>query len=119
VISEFENPFHMEILSDCTHVVESTNSGCGDEARIYIVCKSNVIENIGFQAFGCASCLAATSFLCRTVFGKDIKEVAEITREVFEDAFRDLEPAQRHCIDMAEALIKKIVELKIGADAQI
>lgn len=111
VIDEFENPFRMEKLGNYSHLVENTNSGCGDESHIYILYNNDTIENIGFQSFGCASCLAVTSFLCKTIFGKNLSDIRLIKRSLFECAFSELEPSQRHCIDMGEVLMNKIVSV--------
>lgn len=108
VIEEFEHPFHMEILKEYTHKIHNTNSGCGDEAYIYIKFIKNRIEDIGFQSFGCASCLAMVSYLCRSIHKKSISELNNFTRSFFEEAFNELEPSQKHCIDMGEIIMEKI-----------
>jgi nitrogen fixation NifU-like protein len=99
----------MEVLDTYTHVIKNTNAGCGDEAHIYIQYNGQTIENVGFQSFGCASCLAVTSYLCKCIFQKTLSCVKNVNRNLFEETFDELEPAQRHCLDMAEVLLSKIV----------
>lgn len=115
VIEEFESPFHMEVLSEYTHKIQNVNDGCGDEAHIYIMYQGDRIDNISFQAFGCASCLAVTSFLCRASLNKSVLQLAGMDRAFFRAAFSELEPSQTHCLDMAVVLIGKMIsELEGG-----
>lgn len=109
IIEEFNNPFNMFIPDRYDYLIQNINDGCGDEAYIYISYDGERITSANFQAFGCAACLAVTSFLCRSISGKALAEVKALNRDHFEKAFNELEPSQRHCIDMAEVLTGKIL----------
>jgi len=108
VINEFENPFHMYAQEAPTHLIKHVGGGCGDEAFVYLVIEDDMIKEVSFEVFGCATCLALTSFLCRFIENKYLLDLTELNYNYFKEEFSELEPSQNHCIDLVCALVENI-----------
>ena len=111
VINEFENPFHMYAHESSTHLIKHVGGGCGDEAYVYLIVEDDLIKEVSFEVFGCASCLALTSFLCRCIENKRSLDLTELNYVYFKREFSELEPSQNHCIDLVCALVENIREV--------
>lgn len=102
---------------------------CGDALKLTLKIdkKTDVILDVKFKTFGCASAIASSSILTELVKGKKISEVKNITNKVIADELGGLPEEKMHCsvmgMEALEAAVKSyrrggkpiIIEEEIGA----
>jgi nitrogen fixation NifU-like protein len=54
---------------------EGHNPLCGDKVRIYLDLKGDVLQDVAFEATGCAICLASASLMTECTRGRAVPEV--------------------------------------------
>ncbi len=85
IIDHNKNPRNFGRLETCDHEAKGNNPLCGDKVTVYLTVADGVIENIRFEARGCAISVASASMMTELVKGKPLAEA----RAIFED-FRDV-----------------------------
>jgi len=110
VMELFMNPKNAGKIEDADGIGEVGNPQCGDIMKIYIKVKNDVITDIKFETFGCASAIASSSMVTGMVKGKTIDEALKVTnRDVLEE-LGGLPPQKVHCSLLAEEGIKAAIE---------
>ncbi len=59
-------------------VVEGKNPVCGDEIKIYLNVRDNVVADVHFEGKGCSISIASASVMTETLRGKSLDEVKTI-----------------------------------------
>jgi nitrogen fixation NifU-like protein len=95
-VGEIENP---------DGVGQAGNPKCGDIMKIYLRVENDVITDIKFKTFGCASAIASSSMATELVKGKTVEEAWELTNRAVADALDGLPPVKMHCSVLAEEAI--------------
>ena len=63
VMDHFTNPRNVGKIEDADGVGEVGNAKCGDIMKIYLkVDENQIITDVKFNTFGCASAIASSSF---------------------------------------------------------
>lgn len=113
IIDNFTNPTFLGELENPTLLIESGNPVCDDRIKIGLSINNNLIDGVGFTAYGCATSLAASNILCSFLKDQNIEDIETISRdEIIKLLGNDLEPNQMHCVDIFNDLLETIV-LKI------
>ena len=74
--------------------------------KIYLkVNDRNVIEDVKFKTFGCASAIASSSMATELIKGKTIDEAWDMTNQAVAEALDGLPPVKMHCSVLAEEAI--------------
>ena len=60
VMEHFRNPRNVGEIEDADGIGEVGNAACGDIMKIYLKVKDDIIEDVKFQTFGCASAIASS-----------------------------------------------------------
>ena len=60
------------------------NPNCGDEIKLEVKMKGNIIDDMAFSGHGCAISQASTSIMIDTIRGKTVKEAKEIIKTFIE-----------------------------------
>jgi len=84
------------------------NSVCGDRIEVQLIVQGTVISDVSFRAWGCATSVATGDIFCNSVKGEKFEEIALRDRDYFSKMLGELEPSQRHCIDIMEELHTKL-----------
>ena len=106
VMDHFTNPRNVGELKDADGVGEAGNPKCGDIMKIYLkVNDRNVIEDVKFKTFGCASAIASSSMATELIKGKTIDEAWDMTNRAVAEALDGLPPVKMHCSVLAEEAI--------------
>lgn len=79
VMEHFSNPRNVGEIENADGVGEAGNPKCGDIMKIYLKVKDNVIEDVKFKTFGCASAIASSSMATELIKGKTIDEAWNLT----------------------------------------
>jgi len=85
---------------------------CGDVMKfwVYIEPKTKIIKNIGWQTFGCASAIAATSILSKMAKGKKIEKALKIKPQNILKKLGGLPHLKIHCSILGDQALKKAIE---------
>lgn len=101
-LDHFKNPRNVGTLADPDGVGEVGSLACGQMLRLMFKLDSR--EKIGkvvFQAFGCASAIAACSALTEILQGKTLEEAQAITKEDVISYLQGLPEQRAFCSDIS------------------
>lgn len=73
------------------------NPICGDQMKMFIKVKDDIIEDVRWKTYGCASAIASTSALSEIAKGKTLDEALQITAEDIDDYLGKLPKHKFHC----------------------
>lgn len=69
------NPRNSHPMADASHRANGSNPLCGDQITVYVKVKGDVIEDVSFEAHGCAISTASASLMTQVLKGNSITEV--------------------------------------------
>ena len=105
VMDHYRNPRNVGTIEDADAVGTAGSLVCGDQLKIYLKIKDNIVTDAKFQTFGCGSAVASSSILTEMIIGKSVDEVKKITNKDIADQLDGLPPEKMHCSVMGyEAL---------------
>ena len=113
VMEHFTNPRNVGEIEDADGIGEEGNPVCGDAMKIFIKVKDDVITDLKFKTFVCASAIAVSSMVTEMAKGMTIEEASKITKASLAEALDGLPPQKMHCSNLgADALHKAIEDYK-------
>jgi len=89
IASHTEN---QKIIKNYTHQSKNKNPVCGDEMKISLIVKDNIIEDIGYQCKSCIYCQASVSLLSRFVMQTPIEKITVFLSQAssfFDESFEN------------------------------
>ena len=111
VIDHYRNPRNVGKIDDADGVGEVGNAKCGDIMKIYLKIDENqIITDVKFNTFGCASAIASSSMATCLIKGKPVSEAIELSNKAVIEALDGLPPVKIHCSVLAEEAIKAAVK---------
>lgn len=111
VMDHFTNPRNVGKIEDADGVGEVGNAKCGDIMKIYLkVDENQIITDVKFNTFGCASAIASSSMATELIKGNHISEALALTNKAVVEALDGLPPVKVHCSVLAEEAIKAAVK---------
>jgi len=110
VKEHFRNPRNVGTIKDADAVGRVGNPVCGDVMEIQLKVKDNIIKDIKFQTFGCASAIATSSMITEMAKGKTLDEALEIQRNDVADELDGLPPIKMHCSNLAADALHSAIE---------
>ena len=120
VMDHFSNPRNVGEIENPDGLGEAGNPKCGDIMKIYLKVKDNVIEDVKFKTFGCASAIASSSIATEMIKGKTLDEAWNLTNTAVAEALDGLPPIKMHCSVLAEEAIHRAINdyrVNSGMDA--
>lgn len=109
VMEHFTNPHNMGEMPDANGIGEVGNSKCGDIMRMYIKVEGNVIVDVKFKTYGCASAIATSSIATDMIKGHTLDEALELSNKAVVEALGGLPAHKIHCSVLAEQAIKAAI----------
>ena len=110
VLEHFANPHNVGKIDDADGIGEVGNAKCGDIIKMYIKVKDDVITDVKFNTYGCASAIATSSIATDMIKGKPISEALKLTNKAVVEALDGLPAVKIHCSVLAEEAIKAAVK---------
>ena len=109
-MEHFLNPQNVGAIEDADGVGEVGNAKCGDIMKMYLKIENEVITDVKFETFGCASAIASSSMATEMIKGKPVAEAMLLTNKAVAEALDGLPPHKMHCSVLAEEAIQSALE---------
>ena len=104
VVDYFMNPRNAGRIENADAIGEVGNPKSGDVMKIYLKIKpkTEVIDDIKFETFGCAAAIATSSMVTELAKGRTLQNALKITNKEVADELGGLPPAKLHCSLLAQ-----------------
>ncbi len=112
VIQNFMNPKNMGEIKNPDGIGKVGNIRCGDvmHLKIKVNSKTNKIEDIGFQTFGCPAAVASSDVVCQLAKGKTLEQAEKITKDEIIKKLKGMPKVKIHCSVLGIDALKKAIE---------
>lgn len=110
VMEHFVNPHNVGKIEDADGVGEVGNAKCGDIMKMYLKIENDIITDVKFNTYGCASAIATSSIATDMIKGQPISEALRLTNKAVVEALDGLPAVKIHCSVLAEQAIKAAVK---------
>ena len=112
VMDHFLHPRNLGEIENADAKVIEGNLRCGDQIQMQIKVnpETNVIEDIKFKSFGCASNIATASAVTELAKGKTIEEAKKIKWKQVSDLLGGLPAIKNHCSVLAVETLHRAIK---------
>ena len=110
VMDHFRNPRNVGIIEDANGIGEVGNARCGDIMKMYLKIEDDIVKDVKFETFGCASAIASSSMATEMIKGQPVSEVRKLTNKAVAEALDGLPDYKMHCSVLAEEAIQSALE---------
>lgn len=110
VMDHFRNPRNVGVIEDADGIGEVGNAKCGDIMKICLKIDNDIITDVKFETFGCASAIASSSMATELIKGKPVSEALALTNQAVAQVLDGLPAHKLHCSVLAEEAIKKALQ---------
>ena len=110
VMDHFMNPRNVGVIENADGVGEVGNAKCGDIMKIYLKIDGDIISDVKFETFGCASAIASSSMATELIKGQPVEKAMELTNKAVAEALDGLPDYKMHCSVLAEEAIHSALE---------
>ncbi|MBW6513495.1 MAG: iron-sulfur cluster assembly scaffold protein [Candidatus Syntrophosphaera sp.] len=103
VLDHFMHPHNVGQLENPDASATEGSPACGDQVSVFLKVnpESQVIEDISFLSYGCASNIATASIITDLAKGKTLEEAKKLTWRDAMEALDGLPPVKVHCSVLA------------------
>ena len=110
VMEHFVHPHNVGKLEDADGIGEVVNAKCGDIMKMYLKIENDIITDVKFNTYGCASAIATSSIATDMIKGQPLSEALKLTNKAVVEALDGLPAVKIHCSVLAEQAIKAAVK---------
>ena len=110
VMDHFLQPRNVGTIENADGVGEVGNAKCGDIMKMYLKIDDDIITDVKFETFGCASAIASSSMATELIKGQKVDDALKLTNEAVAEALDGLPPHKMHCSVLAEEAIQAALE---------
>lgn len=110
VMEHFMAPKNVGVIENPSGYGKVGNASCGDIMELFIKVENNIIIDVKFRTFGCASAISSSSVSTEMILGKTIEEALKLTNKDVVEELGGLPPIKMHCSVLAEEAIKLAIE---------
>ncbi|MCX6000074.1 MAG: iron-sulfur cluster assembly scaffold protein, partial [Chloroflexi bacterium] len=108
----FRHPRNVGRIEDPDGKATEGSPACGDMVSVYIKVDpaANVIKDVKFESYGCASNIATGSIITELAKGKTLEEAKQITWKDASDALGGLPKIKAHCSVLAVEGLRSAIQ---------
>ncbi len=110
VKDHFLKPRNLGVIEDADGIGEVGNAKCGDIMKMYLKIDDDVITDVKFETFGCASAIASSSMATELIKGASVEDAMQLTNKAVAEALDGLPAYKMHCSVLAEEAIQAALE---------
>ena len=110
VMDHFRNPRNVGVIEDANGIGEVGNAKCGDIMKMYLKIDDDIITDVKFETFGCASAIASSSMATELIKGASVEDAMQLTNKAVAEALDGLPAYKMHCSVLAEEAIQAALE---------
>jgi len=89
---------------------QTGNMRCGDQMLMLLKIKDDVITDVRWKTFGCASAIASTSMLSEIITGKRIEEAYKVRPEDLVEKLGGLPDFKIHCSVLGDKALRAAID---------
>jgi nitrogen fixation NifU-like protein len=114
VKDHFTNPRNVLMEDESTWPADARgitgNLICGDQMLMLLRIKDDIIIDVRWKTYGCASAIASTSVLSETIKGMDIREAYTVKPDELVERMGGLPPNKIHCSVLGDKALRKAID---------
>ena len=110
VMDHFRNPRNVGVIENADGVGEAGNPVCGDIMKIYLKIDDDIVTDVKFETFGCASAIASSSMATELIKGQRVEDAMQLTNKAVAEALDGLPAYKMHCSVLAEEAIQAALD---------
>jgi nitrogen fixation protein NifU and related proteins len=112
VMEHFKNPRNVGEIKDADAKSTEGSMACGDMVSMYLKvdAKTQVIKDIKFKSFGCASNIATCSALTELAKGKTLEEAKKLKFSEISEFLGGLPGVKMHCAVLATVALQSAIK---------
>ena len=110
VMDHFRNPRNVGVIENADGVGEVGNAKCGDIMKMYLKIDDDIITDVKFETFGCASAIASSSMATELIKGQRVEDAMQLTNKAVAEALDGLPAYKMHCSVLAEEAIQAALD---------
>ena len=81
IMDHYKHPRNKGELEDGTITIDMNNPTCGDEIRLMLDVKDNIVDDVRFEGHGCSISMASASMMTEAVKGQTVDRALEMGDE--------------------------------------